>query len=148
MGRVSAEERIRKETALEALEALLKREGREKRPKAAHKGFAAVQQAIVWWKGVGSWGDLSGEEQEQALATHTAWRMYRKKRPGGGMAREVDAQRLAEYGPILERLLYLDVETEDGGGGTEAVEFRGEGKGRHELKVSASARSRPKATAS
>ena len=50
MPRVGAVERRRKETAFEALEVVLTEAGRTNRPHESQPGFAAVRQAIVWWK--------------------------------------------------------------------------------------------------
>ena len=73
--KVSKEERILKETALEALELALQQNGLVRRPKHGKQGWAAVEQVMVWWKGE-HWPSLPKERQADDLRTATAWRSY------------------------------------------------------------------------
>jgi hypothetical protein len=74
--KVRKEERILKETALEALELALQQNGLARRPKRGKQGFAAIEQVMVWWKGE-HWPSLSKEQQDEDLRTATVWRTYR-----------------------------------------------------------------------
>jgi len=74
--KLSKEERILKETALEALELALQQNGLVRRPKRGKEGWAAIEQVMVWWKGE-DWPNLPRKQQAEDLRTATAWRSYR-----------------------------------------------------------------------
>ena len=76
--KVGKAERVLKETALEALEIAMQQNELVRRPKRGKNGWAAIEQAMVWWKGA-SWTSLPREEQDIDLRTVTAWKNYRAK---------------------------------------------------------------------
>jgi hypothetical protein len=101
--RVAKEERIRKETALEALESALKQRGRLRRPRRGTAGWKAIEQAICWWKGNDNWVNLPRDAQDIDLRTATAWRTYRQKGVGV-MSTDVDKELLTVW---TEALYYM-----------------------------------------
>jgi hypothetical protein len=107
--RVAKEERIRKETALEALESALRQRGLLRRPRRGTAGWKAIEQAICWWKGDDSWLDLPRDVQDIDLRTATAWRTYRQKGVGV-MSKDVDKELLAVW---TESLYYLIASDKD-----------------------------------
>ena len=74
--KVPKEERVLKETALEALELALQQNGLVRRPKRGKNGWAAIEQVMVWWKG-NRWPSLPKAQQDDDLRTATVWRSYR-----------------------------------------------------------------------
>lgn len=110
--RVAKEERIRKETALEALEAALKQRGLLRRPRRGTAGWKAIEQAICWWKGDDSWLDLPRKVQDVDLRTATAWRTYRQKGVGV-MSKDVDQELLAVWTESLYYLISNDKDDEN-----------------------------------
>ena len=74
--KVPKEERVLKETALEALELALQQNGLVRRPKRGKNGWAAIEQVMVWWKG-NQWPSLPKAQQDEDLRTATVWRSYR-----------------------------------------------------------------------
>lgn len=103
MPRVARAERRRKETAFEALEEVLKEHGRQRRPSVGDERFKAVQQAVVWWKDVRAWTDLTASQQREALATHSSWRAYRRKREAPSP--DCDPVEFVKYKALLGPLL-------------------------------------------
>lgn len=102
--RVAKEERIRKETALEALESALKQRGRLRRPRRGTAGWKAIEQAICWWKGNDNWLNLPRDIQDIDLRTATAWRTYRQKGVGV-MSKDVDTELLAIWAESLYEMI-------------------------------------------
>ena len=103
MPRIAPVERRRKDTAFEALEDVLKELGRQRRPSVGDAGFPAVQYAIVLWKGITNWKDLTTTQQREALDTHSSWRAYRRKR--GAQCLDLDLTKLAKYKTDIKALL-------------------------------------------
>ena len=103
MPRVAPAERARKETAFEALEVALKAAGRNNRPNENQRGYPAVTQAILWWKDVSRWEELSADEQRLSLVSHSNWRTYRRKR--GVRSPDLDVAKFEVYKVELARLL-------------------------------------------
>ena len=103
MPRVAPAERARRETAFEALEVALETTGRHNRPNETQRGYPAVTQAIVWWKNIRSWEELSAEVKRLALVSPSNWRTYRRKR--GVPSPDIDAAKLELYKVELVRLL-------------------------------------------
>mmetsp|Transcript_49515 Transcript_49515/g.63502 ORF Transcript_49515/g.63502 Transcript_49515/m.63502 type:complete len:442 (-) Transcript_49515:306-1631(-) len=114
--RVAKEERIRKETALEALESALRQRGLLRRPRRGTTGWKAIEQAICWWKGDDSWLDLPRDVQDVDLRTATAWRTYRQKGVGV-MSKDVDQELLAVWTESLYYLIANDKDDEPSNSG-------------------------------
>ena len=107
---------MRKETAFEALEDVLREAGRLRRPSPSDYGFQAVIHAICLWKDF-KWTHFSNEEQASLLETHSSWRNYRRKR---GLSPDIDEANFSAYKVELRRLLraeHLASAPLDGGGG-------------------------------
>ena len=100
--RLSKKERETKETALEALEEALKYNALVRRPKKGSKGWAAVEQVMIWWRGE-EWPSLSQKQQDDDLRTATAWKTYRAQK--GAMSTDVNQALLSEWTATLDSLI-------------------------------------------
>ena len=94
-------ERIRKETALEALRDALRSTGRLIRPRPGNGGYDAVRVAMLHWHP--DFDDLSEKERKALLRSATKWLKLRKKKHGPHAS--VDVERHASLRRELVELL-------------------------------------------
>ncbi len=98
---LTKDERIRKETALEALRDALRPAGRLIRPRPGNPGYDAVRVAMLHWHP--EFDDLSEKERKALLRSATKWLNLRNSKPGPHAS--VDVERHASLRRELVELL-------------------------------------------
>ena len=101
MTTLTKEERIRKETALEALRDALRSTGRKKRPRPGDPGYDAVRVAMLHWHP--DFDDLSEKERKALLRSAKKWLNKRNSKPGPHAS--VDVERHASLRRDIVELL-------------------------------------------